>query len=106
MIFCIKLKHSAHKQEQGDTQFVSFLKQIVCPLVPAYCFFILGLAINDAKYPKNIAAAMPPADAFTPPINAPIRPEFCASVIAPLAKLAPKPRSGTVAPQPAKSITY
>ena len=106
MIFCINLKLAAHKQKQGNPHFFFFLKQFVFPLVPAYCFFILGLAINDAKYPKNIAAAMPPADAFTPPINAPIRPEFCASVIAPLAKLAPKPRSGTVAPQPAKSITY
>ena len=40
-----------------------------------YSFFILGLEINDAIYPKNIAAAIPPADAVIPPVNAPIIPD-------------------------------
>ena len=104
MIFCIKFKFSLSLwyivQKKRGQNGVSPLSTV------CYCFFILGFAINEAKYPKNIAAAIPPADAFTPPINAPRRPEFCASVIAPFAKLAPNPRSGTVAPQPAKSITY
>ena len=56
-----------------------------------YCFFIFGFAINDAKDPKNIAAAIPPADAFTPPINAPNIPVSLTDSIAPLAKFAPKP---------------
>lgn len=66
----------------------------------------MGFAINDAIYPKKIAAAIPPAAAFTPPIKAPSNPEFCTSLIAPLARFAPNPSKGTVAPQPAKSITY
>ena len=40
---------------------------------------VLGFAISEAIYPKNTAAAIPPADAFTPPINAPKSPELCAS---------------------------
>ena len=40
-----------------------------------YCFFILGLEIRAAKYPKNTAAAIPPAAAFTPPVKAPIKPD-------------------------------
>ena len=40
----------------------------------SYCFFILGFAINDAIYPKKTAAAIPPLDDFTPPINAPSKP--------------------------------
>ena len=40
-------------------------------LSSTYCFFILGLASREAMYPKNTAAAIPPADALTPPINAP-----------------------------------
>ena len=40
-----------------------------------YCFFILGLASNDAIYPKKIAADIPPAEDFTPPIKAPKRPK-------------------------------
>lgn len=104
MIFCIKFKFSLSLwyivQKKRGQNGVSPLSTVY------YCFFIFGFAIKEARYPKNIAAAIPPADAFTPPINAPSKPEFWASVIAPLAKLAPKPSSGTVAPQPAKSITY
>ena len=71
-----------------------------------YCFFIFGFAINDAKYPKNIAAAIPPAFDFTPPINAPNSPTSFTDSNAPFARLAPNPVSGTVAPAPAKFINY
>lgn len=53
-----------------------------------------------------MAAAIPPAAAFTPPVKAPINPMFLTSSIAPLAKLYPKPVKGTVAPAPAKSTRY
>ena len=71
-----------------------------------YSFFILGLEINDAIYPKNIAAAIPPADAVIPPVNAPIIPDSLTPFIAPFARLYPKPVNGTVAPAPAKSTRY
>ena len=71
-----------------------------------YCFFILGLETNDAIYPKNIAAAIPPAAALIPPVNVPINPEFSTSSITPFARRLPNPVNGTVAPQPAKSIKY
>ena len=71
-----------------------------------YCFLILGFAIKDAIYPKKTAAAIPPAEALTPPINAPNKPCSLTPSIAPLARFAPKPVNGTVAPAPAKSITY
>ena len=41
-----------------------------------YCFFILGFAINEAMYPKNTAAAIPPLADLTPPTKAPKRPDF------------------------------
>ena len=71
-----------------------------------YCFFIFGFEINEAKYPKNTAAAIPPAAALTPPVNTPIRPDCWTSSIAPLARLYPNPVRGTVAPAPAKSTKY
>jgi len=40
----------------------------------SYSFFILGLDIKEAIYPKKIAAAIPPAEAVTPPVKAPINP--------------------------------
>jgi len=71
-----------------------------------YCFFILGFEISDARYPKNTAAAIPPADALTPPVKAPTSPFDCTPSIAPFAKLYPNPVRGTVAPAPAKSTKY
>ena len=67
-----------------------------------YCFFIFGFAIKDAIYPKKIAAAIPPLEDFTPPINAPSNPCFWTSSIAPFARFAPKPVKGTVAPATSK----
>ena len=37
-------------------------------------------------YPKNTAAAMPPADAFSPPVNAPINPDSLTASIVPFDK--------------------
>lgn len=71
-----------------------------------YCFFILGLETRDAIYPKNTAAAIPPAAAAVPPVNAPIKPFSCTFLIAPLASKFPKPVKGTVAPAPAKSTSF
>lgn len=51
-----------------------------------------------------MAAAIPPAAAFVPPVNAPIKPASFTSEITPLLSRLPKPVRGTVAPQPAKSI--
>ena len=52
-----------------------------------YCFFILGLEIREAKYPKNTAAAIPPLAAFIPPVKAPTKPVSFTPSIAPFAKL-------------------
>ena len=71
-----------------------------------YCFFILGLEIREAIYPKNTAAAIPPLLALRPPVNAPINPFSLTASIVPLAKLYPNPVRGTVAPVPAKSTRY
>ena len=43
-----------HKLEQGDTQFVSKMKQIVCPLVPILIFFsqnidLLGFSVYNSS---------------------------------------------------------
>ena len=69
----------------------------------SYCFFIFGFEINEAIYPKNTAAAIPPAAAAVPPVNAPTKPISLVFCIAPFASKLPKPVSGTVAPAPAKS---
>lgn len=66
-----------------------------------YCFFILGLEIKEARYPKNTAAAIPPLEALIPPVKAPTKPDSLTPSIAPFAKLYPNPVSGTVAPVPA-----
>lgn len=57
-------------------------------------------------YPKKMAAVIPAADALIPPMKAPMKPESFTSEITPFASRLPKPVSGTVAPQPAKSIKY
>lgn len=55
---------------------------------------------------KKIAAEIPPAEAETPPVKAPIIPLSLTPSIAPFAKLYPNPVRGTVAPAPAKSTKY
>jgi len=57
-------------------------------------------------YPKKIAAEIPAAAAFVPPIKAPMSPSFFTSEMAPLESKLPNPVKGTVAPHPAKSIKY
>ena len=52
-------------------------------------------AINPAR----IAAVMPPAVAFKPPVSAPIKPSSWTACFTPLAMLYPNPVSGTVAPE-------
>ncbi len=53
----------------------------------------------------TIAAVIPPALALKPPVSAPNHP-FCATASrTPLARVAPNPVSGTVAPAPANSIS-
>ena len=41
---------------------------------PFVYFLILGFETRDAIYPKNTAAAMPPAAAAVPPVKAPSKP--------------------------------
>ena len=69
-----------------------------------FYFLIFGFETSDAIYPKKIALEIPAAQAFTPPIKAPMKPEFFTSSIAPFESKFPNPVKGTVAPQPAKSI--
>lgn len=57
-------------------------------------------------YPKNTAAAMPPAAAAVPPVKAPTKPFCWTFCIAPFASRFPNPVKGTVAPAPAKSTKY
>lgn len=47
---------------------------------------------------------IPPAAAVSPPVNMPKTPNCLVAVIAPLAKLAPKPMIGTLAPAFANSL--
>ena len=68
-----------------------------------YCFFILGLDIREAIYPKNTAAAIPPAAAAVPPVKAPTNPISLTFCMEPFASRLPNPVKGTVAPAPAKS---
>lgn len=76
---------------------------MIVRLTKLYCFFILGFATREAIYPKNTDAAIPPAAAVVPPVNAPTSPISWTFFITPLANKFPKPVKGTVAPAPAKS---
>ena len=72
--------------------------------LPFCCyFFVLGLKINAFRYPKNIAAPMPPAVAVMPPAKIPVKPFSKIIFCVPVAKEWPNPVNGTVAPAPAKS---
>lgn len=66
-------------------------------------FLVLGLKINAFKYPKNMAAAMPPAVAVMPPAKMPVNPSSRIIFCVPVAKECPNPVNGIVAPAPAKS---
>lgn len=66
-------------------------------------YFVLALNISEKTKAKITAAAIPPAVASSPPVNAPKSPLACAPEIAPLAKDAPKPMIGTLMPALANS---
>ena len=68
--------------------------------LPYYCF-VLGLKISAIRYPKNIAAVIPPAAPFIPPVKAPINPSSFTAFIAESAKPFPKLGRGIEAPAPA-----
>ena len=72
--------------------------------LPYYCF-VLGLKISAIRYPKNIAAVIPPAAPFIPPVKAPINPSAFTAFIAASAKPFPKLGRGIEAPAPANSTS-
>ena len=59
--------------------------------------------INEAIYPKIRAAEIPTALAVNPPIKIPIKPFLSTASFTPCQSTFPKPRRGTLAPEPAKS---
>ena len=67
-------------------------------------FFVFGLKISAIKYPKNIAAVIPPAAPLIPPIKAPNNPSSLTPLIAASASELPKLGNGIVAPAPPISI--
>ncbi len=79
----------------------NILIQFNCQCPPRFDLLLnMSANINDAK----IAIAIPPAEAVNPPVNIPIIPSSFAAIIAPRARLAPKPIIGTVAPAFANSL--
>ena len=54
--------------------------------------------------PETIATVMPPAVAFRPPVRTPRKPFSATASRTPLARVLPKPSSGTDAPAPAKIL--
>ena len=64
----------------------------------------LGLKRIPASRPKRIAAVIPAAVAFSPPVRMPRAPLSSMASLTPFANVAPKPVKGTEAPAPAKSI--
>ena len=46
--------------------------------------FAFGVNITAITYPKNIAAAIPPAVAIVPPVNIPKKPSFLIPSITPV----------------------
>ena len=65
--------------------------------------FAFGVNITAITYPKNIAAAIPPAVAIVPPVNIPKKPSFLIPSITPFPSEYPNPIIGTVAPAAPKS---
>ena len=70
---------------------------------PAFQDLSLGLKRKLASSPETIAAVIPPAVAFNPPVRMPRKPSSSIASITPFARVLPKPVSGIVAPAPAKS---
>lgn len=68
--------------------------------------FVLDENINAITNAKNIAAPIPPAVAFSPPVKTPKNPNDLAPSIAPFASVEPNPIIGTLAPAFANSLKY
>ena len=64
----------------------------------------LGLKRIPASRTKMIAAVIPAAVAFRPPVRMPRAPLSSMASLTPFANVAPKPVKGTEAPAPAKSM--
>lgn len=71
-----------------------------------YQGFVFGVNNTDITYPKNIAAAIPPAVDIVPPVITPKNPSVFIVSITPFPKEYPKPIIGTVAPKPPKSTIF
>ena len=82
--------------------YLNFLYYIL--IINLYYCFVFGLKIRAIKYPKKIAAVIPPAAPSIPPVNAPINPFSFTPFIAAFAKPLPKLGKGIVAPAPPISI--
>ena len=66
-----------------------------------YDFFVFARKINAKINAKITAAAIPPEVASKPHVKIPIMPFVLTALIAPFARLAPKPTIGTEIPAPA-----
>ena len=78
-------------QIKGLTRRVHFIWNLFYIKFINYYFFIFGFEIKEAIYPKKTALAIPALADFTPPIKAPINPEFLTSSIAPFESRLPNP---------------
>ena len=82
--------------------FLRISAELVCPAAQDLSF---GLKRKLASSAEIIAAVIPPAVAFKPPVNAPSKPSSEMASLTPFARLYPNPVRGTVAPAPAKSTS-
>ena len=74
---------------------------LYCPKIQDLSF---GLKIRLASNPAKMAAAIPPAEDLSPPVNIPKNPFSYTASLTPLARRLPNPVSGTLAPAPANSV--
>ena len=86
-------------------QYLQYIMQyIILDIVILYInYFVLDLKIKAKIKAKITAAAIPPAVASSPPVNAPSNPFDFTALIAPFASDAPKPIIGTFIPAFANS---
>ena len=87
---------------------ISYLLNLwVVPKVGCPKFQDLSFALKRrlTSKPTIIAAVIPPAVAFSPPVSTPMKPLSAIASLTPLESVYPNPVNGTVAPAPAKSIS-
>ena len=72
-----------HKSSSGDIYSRSSAP-IDCPIIQVLS---LSLKNSPASSPAKTAAAMPPAQAFSPPVKMPRKPSLCTASLTPLARL-------------------